>query len=176
MNVTKTGPKEIMANQPVRYVFSNIANTSNVSLSNFYWRDTLPAQVRLEKVVTGTYNFSGTYKIVYRVNGGDYRTLADNLSTSKNYTLAASSVALGLASNERVTEIMFVFGQAPAGFSQVEVPYLHCKAVAGLSAGSFVNVADAGGTYNGTWVQAVSRWVISVYGKPAVPKLPRTGY
>ena len=176
VSITKTGPKEIMANQPVRYAFSNIANTSNVSLSNFYWRDTLPAPVRLEKVVTGNYNFPGTYKIVYRVNGGDYRTLADNLSTSKNYTLAASSVALGLASNERVTEIMFVFGQAPAGFSQVEAPYLHCKAVAGLSAGSFVNVADAGGTYNGTWVQAVSRWVISVYGKPAVPKLPRTGY
>ena len=176
VSITKTGPKEIMANQPVRYAFSNIANTSNVSLSNFYWRDTLPAQVRLEKVVTGTYNFPGTYKIVYRVNGGDYRTLVDNLSTSKNYTLAASAVALGLASNERVTEIMFVFGQAPAGFSQVEAPYLHCKAVAGLQAGSFVNVADVGGTYNGTWVQAVSRWVISVYGKPTVPKLPRTGY
>ena len=176
VSITKTGPKEIMANQPVRYAFSNIANTSNVSLSNFYWRDTLPAQVRLEKVVTGTYNFPGTYKIVYRVNGGDYRTLADNLSTSKNYTLAASSVALGLASNERVTEIMFVFGQAPAGFAQVEKPYLHCRAVAGLPAGSFVNVADVGGTYNGTWVQAVSRWVTSVYGKPTVPKLPRTGY
>lgn len=176
VSITKTGPKEIMANQPVRFAFSQIANTSNVSLSNFYWRDTLPAQVRLEKVVTGTYNFPGTYKIVYRVNGGDYRTLADNLSTGKNYTLAASSVALGLAANERVTEIMFVFGQAPAGFSQVEAPYLHCKAVAGLPAGSFVNVADAGGTYNGTWVQAVSRWVTSVYGKPTVPKLPRTGY
>ena len=176
VSITKTGPKEIMANQPVRFAFSQIANTSNVSLSNFYWRDTLPAQVRLEKVVTGTYNFPGTYKIVYRVNGGDYRTLADNLSTGKNYTLAASSVALGLAANERVTEIMFVFGQAPAGFAQVESPYLYCKAVDGLPAGSFVNVADVGGTYNGTWVQAVSRWVISVYGKPTVPKLPRTGY
>ena len=176
VSIIKTGPKEIMANQPVRYAFSQIANTSNVSLSNFYWRDTLPAQVRLEKVVTGTYNFPGTYKIVYRVNGGDYRTLADNLSTGKNYTLAASSVALGLAANERVTEVMFVFGQAPAGFAQVESPYLYCKAVAGLPAGSFVNVADVGGTYNGTWVQAVSRWVISAYGKPTVPKLPRTGY
>lgn len=176
VSITKTGPKEIMANQPVRFAFSQIANTSNVSLSNFYWRDTLPAQVRLEKVVTGTYNFPGTYKIVYRVNGGDYRTLADNLSTGKNYTLAASSVALGLAANERVTKVMFVFGQAPAGFAQVESPYLYCKAVAGLPAGSFVNVADVGGTYNGTWVQAVSRWVISVYGKPTVPKLPRTGY
>lgn len=174
VSITKTGPKEIMAGQPVRYVFSGIANTSNVRLDSFYWRDTIPAQVRLETVVTGTWNFPGTYKIVYRVNGGDYRTLADNLSTAKNYTLAASATALGLAANERVTEIMFVFGQAPAGFAQVETPYLYCKAVAGLPAGSFVNVADVGGVYNGTWVQAVSRWVTSVYGK--TPTLPRTGY
>ena len=174
VSITKTGPKEVVSGQPVRYVFSHIANTSNVRLDSFYFRDTLPAQVRLETVVTGTWNFPGTYKIVYRVNGGDYRTLADNLSTSKNYTLAASATALGLASNERVTEIMFVFGQAPAAFAQVEAPYLYCKAVAGLPSGSFVNVADVGGVYNGTWVQAVSRWVTSVYGR--TPTLPRTGY
>ena len=40
-------------------------------------------------MITGTYNFPGTYKITYRVNGGEYRTLADNLSTSQTYTLAA---------------------------------------------------------------------------------------
>ena len=174
VSITKTGPKEVVSGQPVRYVFSRIANTSNVRLDSFYFRDTLPAQVRLETVVTGTWNFPGAYKIVYRVNGGDYRTLADNLSTSKNYTLAASATALGLVSNERVTEIMFVFGQAPAAFAQVEAPYLYCKTVAGLPAGSFVNVADAGGVYNGTWVQAVSRWVTSVYSR--TPTLPRTGY
>ena len=176
VSITKTGPKEIMADQPVRYTFSGIANSSNVRLDNFYWRDTLPAEVRLDTVVTGTYNFPGTYKITYRVNGGEYRTLADNLSTSKNYTLAASATALGLASNERVTEVMFVFGQAPAGFAQVEKPYLHCTAVDNLASTSFVNVADVGGVYNGQWVQAVSRWVTTVYGKPVIPTLPRTGY
>lgn len=176
VSITKTGPKEIMAGQPVRYTFSGIANSSNVRLDNFYWRDTLPAEVRLDTVVTGTYNFPGTYKITYRVNGGEYRTLADNLSTSKNYTLAASATALGLASNERVTEVMFVFGQAPAGFAQVEKPYLHCTAVANLASTSFVNVADVGGVYNGQWVQAVSRWVTTVYSKPVIPTLPRTGY
>ena len=176
VSITKTGPKEIMAGQPVRYTFSGIANTSNVRLDSFYWRDTLPAEVRLDTVVTGTYNFPGTYKITYRVNGGEYRTLADNLSTSKNYTLAASATALGLASNERVTEVMFVFGQAPAGFAQVEKPYLHCTAVANLASTSFVNVADVGGVYNGQWVQAISRWVTTVYGKPVIPTLPRTGY
>ena len=176
VSITKTGPKEIMAGQPVRYTFSGIANSSNVRLDSFYWRDTLPVEVRLDTVVTGTYNFPGTYKITYRVNGGEYRTLADNLSTSKNYTLAASATALGLASNERVTEVMFVFGQAPAGFAQVEKPYLHCTAVANLASTSFVNVADVGGVYNGQWVQAVSRWVTTVYGKPVIPTLPRTGY
>ena len=176
VSIAKTGPKEVVSGQPVRYVFSGIANRSNTRLENFYWRDTLPADVRLEKVVTGTYNFVGSYKIVYKVNGtGDYRTLADNLSTRQNYSLVASPAALGLAANERVTEIMFVFGQAPAGFAQVEAPALYCTAASGLAAGSsFVNVADVGGVYNGQWVQAVTRWVTTVYGKPA--KLPRTGY
>ena len=176
VSISKTGPKEVVSGQPVRYTFSGISNTSNVRLDSFYFRDTLPAQVRLEQVVTGTWNFPGVYKIVYKVNGtGDYRTLADNLSTSQTYTLAASPVALGLAANERVTEIMFVFGQAPAGFAQVEAPVLYCTSVNGLAAGgSFVNVADVGGVYNGQWVQAVSRWVTTVYGKPE--PLPRTGY
>ena len=159
---------------PMCYQFSRIANTSNVRLDSFYWRDTLPAEVRLESVTTGTYNFPGNYKVVYRVNGGDPRTLADNLSTSRNYTIAASAAALGLAADERVTEVMFVFGQAPAGFAQVEAPSITCKAISGIAGKSFTNAADAGGVYNGTWVQAVSRWVTTVYGKPQ--KLPRTGY
>ena len=175
VSITKTGPKEAMSGQPVRYTFSGISNTSSVRLDSFYFRDTLPAQVRLSTVVTGTWNFPGTYKITYRVNGGEHRTLADNLSTSKSYTLDASAAALGLAGNERVTEIMFVFGQVPAGFAQVEKPYLNCTTVSNLNAGSsFVNIADVGGVYNGTWVQAISRWVTKVYGKP-IP-LPRTGY
>ena len=175
VSITKTGPKEVVSGQPVNYTFSGIANTSNVRLGSFYWRDTLPAQVRLDTVVTGTYNFPGAYKITYRVNGGEYRTLADNLSTAQNYTLAASPAALGLAANERVTEIMFVFGQAPGGFAQVEQPALKCTAINGLTAGSsFVNIADVGGVYNDQWVQAISRWVTTVYGKTET--LPRTGY
>ena len=61
VSITKTGPKEVVSGQPVNYTFSGIANTSNVRLDSFYWRDTLPAQVRLNTVVTGTYNFPGTY-------------------------------------------------------------------------------------------------------------------
>ena len=116
----------------------------------------------------------GTYKITYRVNGGEPKTLADNLSTARNYTLDASAAALGLAANERVTEIMFVFGQAPAGFAQVEAPSIICRAISNIGGQTFVNIADVGGVYDNQWIQAVSRWVTSVYGKAA--KLPRTGY
>ena len=174
--ISKTGPKEIVAGQMLRYVFSDIANTGNTTLTSFYWRDSIPAQVTLNKVVTGTYNAAGSYKIVYKVNGtGDYRTLADNLSTAINYTLDTRTVTLGLAANEKITEIMFVFGQAPASFAQVETPMLYCTAASNLAGGSaFVNVADAGGIYSGQWVQAVTRWTTAVYG--STPMLPKTGY
>jgi hypothetical protein len=52
---------------------------------------------------------------------------------------------------------------------------LPCIALPGLAPGSsFANVADVGGTYNGVWVQGVTRWVTTVYSKPT--PLPRTGY
>jgi TQXA domain-containing protein len=105
-----------------------------------------------------------------------YLTLADNLSTAKNYVLDARPAALGLAANERITELMFVFGTVKAGFAQVETPYIYGTVVKSLSNGSsFVNVADVGGLYNGQWIMGVSRWVTSVYAKTTVT-LPKTGY
>ncbi len=175
--IKKTGPSEVMPNQPIRYMFLQIGNNSNVALDSFYWRDTLPAQVTVNRLVTGTYNQAQNYKIVYKVNGaGAYRTLADNLSTTKNYVLDMRPAVIGLAANERVTEIMFVFGTVPAGFAQVETPTLYGTVHGSLSNGtSLVNSADIGGLYNGQWIQAVSRWLTTVYAKNTMT-LPKTGY
>ena len=177
VSIKKTGPSEVMPNQPIRYMFLQIGNNSNVALDSFYWRDTLPAQTTVNRLVTGTYNQAQNYKIVYKVNGvGTYRTLADNLSTTKNYVLDMRPAVLGLAANERVSEIMFVFGTVPAGFAQVETPALYGTVCGGLSNGtSLVNSADIGGLYNGQWVQAVSRWLTTVYAKNTMT-LPKTGY
>ena len=177
VSIKKTGPSEVMPDQPIRYMFLQIGNTSNVALDSFYWRDTLPAQVTVNRLVTGTYNQAQNYKIVYKVNGaGTYRTLADNLSTTKNYVLDMRPAVLGLAANECVSEIMFVFGTVPAGFAQVETPALYGTVCGGLSNGtSLVNSADIGGLYNGQWIQAVSRWLTTVYAKNTMT-LPKTGY
>ena len=177
VSIKKTGPVQAVPGQPIRYVFSDIKNTSSVALESFYWRDQLPAQVTLSKIVTGSYNQPLSYKVVYKTNlSGDYRALADNLSTSKVYVLDARPAVLGLAANERVTEVMFVFGNVKAGFAQVETPYIYAAARSGLANNaSVVNVADVGGLYNGQWIQAVSRWLTTVYAKTTV-KLPKTGY
>ena len=177
VSIKKTGPVQAVPGQPIRYVFSDIKNSSTVALDSFYWRDQLPAQVTLSKIVTGSYNQPLSYKVVYKTNlSGDYRTLADNLSTSKVYVLDARPAVLGLAANEHVTEVMFVFGNVKAGFAQVETPYIYATARSGLANNSgIVNVADVGGLYNGQWIQAVSRWLTTVYTKTTV-KLPKTGY
>ena len=177
VSIKKTGPVQAVPGQPIRYVFSEIKNSSTTTLNSFYWRDQLPAQVTLSKIVTGSYNQPLSYKVVYKTNlSGDYRTLADNLSTSKVYVLDARPAVLGLAANERVTEVMFVFGNVKAGFAQVETPYIYATARSGLANNaSVVNVADVGGLYNGQWIQAVSRWLTTVYTKTTV-KLPKTGY
>lgn len=177
ISIKKTGPVQAVPGQPIRYVFSDIKNSSTVAIDSFYWRDQLPAQVTLSKIVTGSYNQPLSYKVVYKTNlSGDYRTLADNLSTSKVYVLDARPAVLGLAANERVTEVMFVFGNVKAGFAQVETPYIYATARSGLANNaSVLNVADVGGLYNGQWIQAVSRWLTTVYTKTTV-KLPKTGY
>ena len=177
VSIKKTGYVEVMPGQTLRYDFTDIANNSTTSLESFYWRERLPAFAHLQKIVTGTWNVPGSYKIVYKttLSGDTYRVLADNLSTQQNYVLDASPAALGLASGEKATEFMVVFGIVPANFRQVEAPVVYCTASQWLTGGSqIVNQADVGGVHDGQWIMATSRWVTKVY-KPAEP-LPRTGY
>ena len=177
VSITKRGYSEVVPGQSIKYDFSGIGNNSTTALTSFYWRDTLPTKaVRLDKIVTGTYNVPGNYKIVYKTNlSSEYRTLADNVSTQQNKVIIASPAALGLASNECVTEFMCVFGVVPSNFRQVEAPAVYCNVLPGLTGGTqFVNQADVGGVYNGQWIMATDRWVTTVY-KPSKP-LPRTGY
>lgn len=179
VSVTKRGYNQIVPGQEVRYTFTNIKNNSTVPLNSFYWRDTLPVNaVRLEKIITGTWNQRLSYKIVYKTNlNGTYRTLADNLSTAENRVIFASPAALGLASNEYVTEVMFVFGTVKSGFAQVETPYIYCRALSHLSHEyRFANKTDVGGLWNGQWIMGNDSFVTVVYGKQTAKVLPRTGY
>ena len=187
VSIKKTGYAQTMNNNVMRWTVSGVRNDSTTSLQSFYWRDTLPTDaVRLTRLVTGTYSTMQTYKVTFTTNlNSQWRTAYDNLSTAKNYTLDMSSAALGLASNEYVTQFMLSFGIVPAGFHQLTNATVDAQTLYALTNGyKFTNKADVGGLLGGNWVQSIARWTTSVYShyvpaKPAAPKspkLPRTGY
>lgn len=187
VSIKKTGYAQTMNNNIMRWTVSGVRNDSTTSLQSFYWRDTLPTDaVRLTRLVTGTYSTMQTYKVTFTTNlNSQWRTAYDNLSTAKNYTLDMSSAALGLASNEYVTQFMLSFGIVPAGFHQLTNATVDAQTLYALTNGyKFTNKADVGGLLGGNWVQSIARWTTSIYShyvpaKPAAPKsptLPRTGY
>ena len=177
VSIAKSGPKQVVPGQPIRWTVSHIANNSTVPLQSFYWRDTLPYQaVTLDKIVTGTYNARLSYKIVYRTNyNQNYRTLADNLSTAQNRTIQANPTALGLKSGEVVTDFMFVFGNVPAGFRCVEAPYVYGNVRSSVAGTAFVNKADVGGLHNQQWIMSNDAWTTTIY-RVTKPVLPQTGW
>ena len=179
VSIGKSGYTEVVPGQEIRYTFKDIANNSTVPLDSFYWRDTLPTDaVRLDKIITGTYSARLNYKVVFQTNlSNTQRVLADNLNTLQNYTLDASPAALGLASNEYVTQVTFLFGRVPGGFRQVETPYIYCDVLSSLPHEyRFSNKCDVGGMWQNQWIQATDRWVTIIYRGGPVPTLPRTGY
>ena len=177
VSIRKTGPQEVVANMQIRYDFKEVRNLSTVALTDFYYRDILPTDaVRLDKIVTGTFNQSLKYKIMYRTNKNDYRVMADNLSTTRNNVIDARSSALGLKSDEYVTEYMVVFGNVKAGFCQVEAPAVFVTTLKSLPNGYvFTNKSDIGGRYGQEWIIGNSVWSSTVYA-PTPGKLPKTGY
>ena len=179
VSINKSGYTEVVPGQEIRYTFKDIGNNSTVPLDSFYWRDTLPTDaVRLDKIITGTYSTRLNYKVVFQTNlSNTQRVLADNLNTLQNYTLDASPAALGLASNEYVTQVTFLFGRVPGGFRQVETPYIYCDVLSSLPHEyRFANKCDVGGMWQNQWIQATDRWVTIIYRGGPVPTLPRTGY
>jgi uncharacterized repeat protein (TIGR01451 family) len=176
VKIRKVGNYEAMPGDTIGYDIKEVANTSSVPLTDFFWRDTLPTDaVRLNKIVTGTYNQSLKYKILVTTNKGDSRVIADNLSTTENHTIDCRNAALGLASDEYITSFTLVFGTVKAGFCQVNTPQVFVTVNAGLQNGyEFGNKADVGGKHNGEWIVGGSSWVTRVFSQQG--KLPRTGY
>ena len=174
VSIKKTGYQQTMNNNIIRYTVSGVSNDSSVSLLSFYWRDTIPTDaMRLTRLVTGTYSTTQTYKVTYTTNlsNGQWRTAYDNLSTAKNYTLDMTEQALGLASNEYVTQFMLSFGVVPAGFHQLTNAIVDGKTLYALTNNyKFTNKADVGGLNGSSWVQSIARWTTTIYSNYVAPQ------
>lgn len=175
VSIRKTGNQEIQPGQMLTYTISDIANLSDADLSQFYWRDTLPAGLELLQITTGTYNTSLLYRVEYKTNRQDYQVLADGLDSEENHAFAMSATDLGLASGEYVTEVRLAFGTVPAGFASVQDPILQVQVPSTLSGGTNIrNTADAGGRYGDAWLTESASWETAV--RVLDEELPKTGF
>ena len=176
VTIKKTGNYEVQPGQIMSYDFSGIANTSNVALNNFFWHDRLPTDaVRGMSISTGTYNQRLYYKVTFKTNLNDYRTLASNLLTSNNYSLTLNAATLGLVQGEYVTDVRFEFGTVASGFASVTKPTMRVQVLGTVSNGyQIINRADAGGKYLNEWQTAKATWITTVRRFQSA-KLPKTG-
>ena len=174
VTVTKTGNKQLLAGDSMRYDLT-VANNSNVPLENFYLHDRFPTDCATAKTITtGTYNTHLNYQITYKTNYNDYRVLATNLLSTNNYAFDLS--AISLMQDEVVTDVRLEFGKVPAGFASVVKPTVTIQTSANLANGyQVVNRADAGGQYMSQWETGRAAWITLIV-KLNQPNLPKTGY
>ena len=177
VTIKKSGNYEVQHGQTMSYDFSGIANTSNVALNHFFWHDRIPTDAtRALSISTGTYNARLYYKVTFKTNLNDYRTLASNLLTSNNYSLSLNAATLRLVQGEYVTDVRFEFGTVPSGFSSVMKPTIRVQVLGTMSNGyQIINRADVGGQYLNEWQTAKTTWVTTVRRFNTTP-LPKTGY
>ena len=177
VTIQKTGNREVQPGQMMSYDFSGIANTSNVALNKFFWHDRIPTDAaRAISITTGTYNQRLYYKVTFKTNLNDYRTLASNLLTSNNYSLSRNANTLGLAQGEFVTDVRFEFGTVASGFASVMKPTMRVQVLGTVANGyQIINRADVGGQYLNEWQTAKATWA-TVVRRFHNPQLPKTGY
>ena len=177
VTIKKVGNYEVQPGQVMSYAFSGIGNTSNVALNSFFWHDRIPTDAtRAISMSTGTYNQRLYYKVTFKTNLNDYRTLASNLLTTNNYSLSLNATTLGLMQGEYVTDVRFEFGAVPSGFASVVNPTMRVQVLGTVSNGyQIINRADVGGQYLNEWQTAKATWVTTVR-RFQNSSLPKTGY
>lgn len=177
VDVNKSGYKETQKNDIIKYDFWNIANNSNTYLDSFKWTDYLPTDyIRLNEIITGTWNQDINYLITYKTNlNSESRILADNLNSKENYKI--DCINIGLQENEYITEYCFEFGKVDIGFKEENAPYIFCKVLDTVNDKDvFVNNTETTGEYKEITDIAISKCATIVYEKDVkAEKLPKTG-
>lgn len=180
VNIEKRGEAKVRPGNSMKYYLMNIKNNSTVAVDNFFFTDTLPTDaVRAQTLYTGTWSSSVYYKIEYKTNMYDYRTLAQNLNSQTQYSYDLSSKALNLESGEYVTHIRFVFGTVPAGFHEQVSPVLYAYVLPSVTNNyQIINRCEVGAQYDGNWVTDADSWITLVVRNDVIlpEKLPTTGF
>ncbi len=204
MKVAVHGQTTAVAGGIVKYYFTDIANNSSSAMDNFYIHIRVPADcMRASTFTTGTFNFSTYYNIEYKTNMNDWRTLAQGCNSKSVYNYDLSTMSMGLAYNEYVTDVRMVFPNVIAGFKVTMAPTLYCGVLATVptgyqavvraevggqtaasgawTSGGFTTGANGingypNGSNAGSWNTGAGSFTTYIYGTYIPGTLPKTGY
>ena len=148
----------IKAGNTMRVDITEGKNGSDVRLDNFYLHIKVPTDAaRISTLSTGKWNKAVYYNISYKTNMQDYRTLAQNLSSTNTYQYGLSTQSLGLQSGEYVTDVRMEFGTVPAGFAMTQktcfTQYVLSTVVNGYK---LISRVELGGQYNTVTVSTIA--------------------
>ena len=202
--VSAHGPRTVAPNNQAKFYWTNVSNASTTTVSNFFLHVKVPTDgARAGTFYTGTWTGTATtFRVEYKTNMSDYRVLSTGLNSKSQYSFDMSSIALGLASGEYVTDIRMVFDRASAGMKESMAPSLYVtvlpnimngyqlinRAETGCQGEASTSVSGSGFNANtglngiaGGWTGATAQSTTVVTGPVYVPyplpsTLPKTGY
>lgn len=144
--VEKDGDKLGQGNEVINYQISNVHNSSSVRLNNFKIEDSLPQEVRLQSITTGTFNEDLKYKVTYTTSKNNTKTIATNLTTTKDNTIDFTKEKL--ANDEYITKFALVFDSVKSNFKSTKDITIQAKIIEGLEVNStFKNCVTVSGSY-----------------------------
>lgn len=204
--VSAHGPRTVAPNNQAKFYYTNVSNASTTTVVNFFLHIKVPTDgARAGTFYTGTWGGTATtFRVEYKTNMSDYRVLASGLNSKSQYSYDMSSIALGLASGEYVTDIRMVFDRAVAGMKESMAPVLYVSVLPNVVNGyQLINRAETGcqgeasssvssgnswsantgvNGIAGGWTSATSQSTTVVTGGvvynpyPLPDNLPKTGY
>ena len=121
----KSAPGKAEENEIIRYTVEKVRNAGNCTVEEFTLTDTLPAQVTLTELWTGTFEglkaADHTYSLWYQTNqNGEYRLWRETVSADMNLHLLTAD--LNLKEGEEVTAFQYRFGTVEKDFTEIEKP------------------------------------------------------
>ena len=125
VDVEKSTGQKVKPGEVFKYTIDIVKNCTDEKLDNFTLTDTLPKQVRLQSLSTGTYNQDVKYSVEFQTNvNKDWRVWKKDLNTAANYYL---SLPKDLNQGEYITAFRFCFGTVDGRYSSVVAPEYEVK-------------------------------------------------
>lgn len=173
IKIEKYGPESAQKNEEIKYEFE-IKNSSNTQLNNFTWKEYIPFnQLKVTKMITGTYTEELNYKLYYKTNKKEYQLLRE-INTYKSEYINFDDIKLD--KDEKIIEIKIDFETVLENFSNNLKPTIFCIVNENVKKDEIItNYTEVNGNIDGFNVYDKAKSETIIIENKIIKKLPKTG-